>query len=114
MPRPASPRGLPAISAPALLVHATLRAFLTPAAPFVLGVGLGGGGGGSRRRGPALPRKPTRPPAARLEPQPLRESLKIGPGQARRSASWAEAQGTHDCSHARGGFVGGHLAAPQH
>ena len=60
MPRPASPRGLPAISAPALLVHATLRAFLTPAAPFVLGVGLGGvgvaagGGAGETRHADTL------------------------------------------------------------
>lgn len=37
----ASPRGLPTVSAPALLAHATLRAFLTPAAPFVLGGGVG-------------------------------------------------------------------------
>lgn len=64
MPRPASPRGLPAISAPALLVHATLRAFLTPAAPFVLGVGLGGVGvaaGGGAQLCPENPPDPQPP-----------------------------------------------------
>lgn len=59
MPRPASPRGLPTVSAPALLAHATLRAFLTPAAPFVLGVGWGGVGGGGGA--PLCPENPPDP-----------------------------------------------------
>lgn len=62
MPRPASPRGLPAISAPALLAHATLRAFLTPAAPFVLGVGWGGWGW-QQEEGPSFAQKTHQTPS---------------------------------------------------
>ena len=60
MPRPASPRGLPAVSAPALLAHATLRAFSTPAAPFVLG---GGVGGGQQEEGPNFAQKTHQTPS---------------------------------------------------
>lgn len=49
----------------------SVQRLLTPTVPFVLGCGLAGGGGGlGRRRGPALPRKPTGPPATRLGLQP--------------------------------------------
>ena len=120
MPRPASTRGLPTVSAPALLAHATLGAFLMPAAPFVLGGGVEWGGVGQEEEeeeeeeGPSFAQKTHQTPSRQTGPQSLRESLKIGPGQARQSASWAEAQGTRHCSHARGGFVGGHPEAPQH
>ena len=104
MPRPASMRGLPTVSAPALLAHATLGAFLTPAAPFVLG-GRVGQEEEEEEEEPSFAQKTHQTPSRQTGPQSLRESLKIGPGQARQSARWAEAQGTHSTVHMHVGLL---------
>lgn len=61
MPRPASTQGLPTVSAPALLAHATVGAFLTPAAPFLLGGGVGRGGAGGGGGAQLCPENPPDP-----------------------------------------------------
>lgn len=59
-------------------------AFLMSAVPFVLGAwGLG-----EKEEGPGFAQKTHRTPSHQTAAPAFKESLKIRPGQARRSASW--------------------------